>query len=88
MSTCQTAETSYESKVTTQIQVRSNRTISNNKSDNIIRNNEEGTYLLIGVSISADGNVIKREAKNILKYKDLTTEIQNTWNLKTKRYQV
>ena len=68
MSTYQTAETSYESMVTTEIQVRTNRTKSNNKSDIIIRNNEEGTYLLIGVSISADGNVIKRDAKIILKY--------------------
>jgi hypothetical protein len=66
MSTYQTTETSYESMVTTEIQVRTNRTNSN-KSDIIIRNNEERTYLLIGVSISADGNVIKRDAKTILK---------------------
>jgi hypothetical protein len=29
-------------------------------------------------------NVIKKEAENILKYKDLTREIQRTWNVKTK----
>jgi len=28
--------------------------------------------------------VIKKEAKKILKYKDLTIEIQRKWNLKTK----
>jgi len=28
--------------------------------------------------------VIKKEAKKILKYKELTTEIQRTWNVKTK----
>jgi hypothetical protein len=68
MSTYQTAETSYEGTVTMKIKVRTNRTNSNNKSYIIIRNNKEGTYLLIVVSISADGNVIKRDAKNILKY--------------------
>jgi len=66
MSTYQSAETSYESRVTTEIQVRTNRTKPNNKSGIIIRKNEEGIYLLIGVSISADGNVIKRD--DILKY--------------------
>jgi len=68
MSTYQTAETSYESMVTTEIQERTNRPNSNSKSDITIRNNEERTYLLISISISADGNVIKRDAKNILKY--------------------
>ena len=29
-------------------------------------------------------NVIRKEAEKILKYKDLTTEIQRMWNVKTK----
>jgi hypothetical protein len=29
-------------------------------------------------------NVIKRETKKILKYKDLTTEMQRMWNVKEK----
>jgi len=29
-------------------------------------------------------NVIKKEAEKILKHKDLTSEIQSTWNVKTK----
>jgi hypothetical protein len=40
--------------------------------------------MLIDVAISRDRNVIKREAEKILKYKDLTTEIQCMWNVKTK----
>jgi len=40
--------------------------------------------MLIDSAISGDRNVIKKEAKKILKYKDLTTEIQHTWNVKTK----
>jgi len=40
--------------------------------------------MLIGVAISGDRNVIKNDAEKILKYKDLTIEIQRMWNVKTK----
>ena len=40
--------------------------------------------MLIDVAISGDRNVIKKEAENILKYKDLTIEIRRMWNAKTK----
>jgi hypothetical protein len=40
--------------------------------------------MLIDVAISGDRNMIKKEAEKILKYKDLTIEIQRTWNVKTK----
>ena len=40
--------------------------------------------MLIDVAISGDRNVIKKEADKILKYRDLTIEIQRTWNVKTK----
>ena len=34
--------------------------------------------------ISGDRNVIKKRAEKIVKYKDLITEIQRMWNVKTK----
>ena len=40
--------------------------------------------MLIVVTISGDRNVIKKEAEKILKYKDLTIEIQRMWNVKRK----
>jgi hypothetical protein len=40
--------------------------------------------MLIAVAISRDRNVIKKEAEKILKYKDLTVEIQCMWNVKTR----
>jgi hypothetical protein len=40
--------------------------------------------MLIDVAISGDRNVIKKEADKILKYKDLTIEIQCMWNVKTR----
>jgi len=64
-------------------QVQTDRTIPTNKPDIIIRDNEKGTCMLIDVAISGDGNVIEKEAKNIVKYKDLTIEIQRMWNVKT-----
>jgi len=79
-------ETSQGGKVTIlwNQQVQTDRTVPNNKPDIIIRDNERGTCMLIDVAISGDRNVIKKEAEKILKYKDLTIEIQRMWNVKTK----
>ena len=65
-------------------QVQTDRTIPNNKPDIIIHDNEKETCMLIDVAISGNRNVIKKEAEEILKYKDLTIEIQRMWNVKTK----
>jgi len=65
-------------------QVQTDRTIPNNKPDITIRDNENRTCTLIDVAISGDRNVIKKEAEKILRYKNLTIEIQRMWNLKTK----
>jgi hypothetical protein len=40
--------------------------------------------VLIDVAIPGDRNVINKEAEKILKYKDLTIEIQCMWNVKTR----
>jgi len=77
-------ETSQEDKVTVlwNQQVQTDRTIPNNKPNIIICGNEKGACMLIDVAISGDRNVIKKEAEKILKYKDLTIEIQRMWNVK------
>jgi len=36
--------------------------------------------MLIDVAVPGDRNVTKKEAEKILKYKDLTMEIQRMWN--------
>ena len=79
-------ETSQRGKVTIlwNQQVQTDRTIPNNKPDIIIRDNEKGTCMLIDVAISGNRNVIKKEAEKILKYKDLTIEIQRMWKVKTR----
>ena len=81
-----TVETSQGGKVTIlwNQQVQTDRIIPNNKPDIITRDNEKETCMLIDIAISGDRNVIKKEADKILKYKDLTIEIQRTWNVKRK----
>ena len=67
--------TGHESKVSLlwNKQVQTERTVRNNKPDIITCDNEKGTYMALDVAVSAAGrNVIKKEAENILKYKDLT----------------
>jgi hypothetical protein len=78
-------ETSQVGKVTIlwNQQVQTYRTIRNNKTDIIIRDNEKGKCMLIDVAIPGDRNVIKKEAEKILKYKDLVIEIESMWNVKT-----
>jgi hypothetical protein len=63
------------------LQVKTDRTIPDNKLDVIIGDNEKGTCMLIDVAISGDRNVIKKEAEKIVRYKDLAIEIQRMWNV-------
>ena len=46
-------------------------------------NNKNNVIIIIDVAISGDRNVIKKEAEKILKYKELTIEIQRMWDVKT-----
>ena len=56
-------ETSHEGKVTIlwNQQVRTDRTIPNDKPDIIIRHNRKGTSMLIDVAIPGDRNLINKE---------------------------
>jgi hypothetical protein len=62
--------------------VQTDRTIPNCKLDVIFHDHGKGTCMLIDAAISGDGNVTKKEAEKILKYKYLTIEIQCMWNVK------
>ena len=63
--------------------VQIDRTIFNNIPDIIILDYEKRTYILTDVAISGDRNVTNKEAEKVLKYKDLTIEIQRIWKVKT-----
>jgi hypothetical protein len=58
--------------------------IPNDKPGVIIRDNKQGTCMLIDIAIPGDKNMIKKEAENILKCKHLIIEIQRVWNVKAK----
>jgi len=62
-------ETSQGGKVTMlwNQRVQTDRTIPSNKPDIIIRDNENGTCMLIDVAISGDRSVIKKEAEKTIK---------------------
>jgi hypothetical protein len=79
-------ETSNEGKVTIfwNQPVQTDRTISNDKPDIIIRDYKQGIFMLIDVAIPGDRNVIKKEGEKILKYIDHIIEIQRMWNVRAK----
>ena len=62
--------------------LHTDREVTANRPDIIIKNKKEKTCTLIDVAIPADRNVVQKEAENKLKYKSLSTEIQRMWNLK------
>jgi len=62
--------------------VHTDREVTANRPDIIIKNNKEKTCTLIDVAIPADRNVVQKEEEKKLKYKSLCVEIQRMWNLK------
>ena len=62
--------------------VHTDREVTANRPDITIKNKEEETCTLIDVAITADRNVVQKEAEKKLKYKGLCIEIQRVWNLK------
>ena len=62
--------------------VHTDREVTANRPDIIIKNKKEKTCTLIDVVVPADRNVVQKKAKKKLKYKSLSIEIQRMWNLK------
>jgi len=62
--------------------VHTDREVTANRPDIIIKNKKEKTCTLIDVAIPADRNVVQKEGEKKLKYKSVWVEIQRMWNLK------
>jgi hypothetical protein len=62
--------------------VHTDREVTANRPDIIIKNTKEKTCTLIDVAIPVDRNVVQKEAEKKLKYKSLGIEIQQMWNMK------
>ena len=62
--------------------VHTDRKVTANRPDRIIKNKKEKTCILVDVAIPADRNVVQKEVEKKLNYKSLCIEIQRMWNLK------
>jgi hypothetical protein len=62
--------------------IHTDREVTANKPDIIIKNKNEKTCILVDVAIPADRNVTQKEAENKPKYNSLCIEIQRIWNMK------
>jgi hypothetical protein len=62
--------------------VHTDREVTANRPDIIIKNKKQKKCTLIDVAIPADRNVVQKEAEKRLKHKILCIEIQRMWNLK------
>ena len=65
------------------MQVRTDRTISANKPDIIIKDKQENTCMLIDMAVRSDRNTSVKVAEKLSKYKDLEIEIRKMWGMKT-----
>jgi len=62
--------------------VHTDREVTANRPDIIIKNKKEKTCTLIDMAITADRNVVQKEAEKKLQYKSLCIEMKLMWNLK------
>ena len=62
--------------------IHTEREVTANRPDIIIKNTKEKICTLTDVAIPADRNVVQKEAEKKLKYKSLCIEMQRMWNLK------
>jgi hypothetical protein len=62
--------------------VHTDREVTANRPDIIIKNKKEKTCILIDVAIREDRNIKQKEAEEKLKYNSLCIEIQRMWDMK------
>jgi hypothetical protein len=62
--------------------VHTEREVTANRTDIIIKERKEKTCTLIDVATPTDRNVVQKEEEKKLKYKSLCREIQRIWNRK------
>jgi len=62
--------------------VPTDREVTTNRPDKVIKKRKEKTCTLIDLAIHADRNVVQKEVEKKLKYKTLCIEIKQIWKLK------
>ena len=63
--------------------VNTDRTITVNRPDIIVKDSVNSTCKLIDVTVPSDRNIALKEIEKKSKYKDLELEIQRMWHMKT-----
>jgi hypothetical protein len=63
-------------------EIHTDREVTANRPDIIIKNKIYKTCILTDVAITAEKNVTQKEAEKKLKYNSLCIEIQRKWNTK------
>jgi hypothetical protein len=66
--------------------IHTEREVTANRPDIIIKNKNEKTWILIDVAKPVERNVTQKEAEKKLKCKSLYIEIQQMWNMKCYDY--
>ena len=63
--------------------VNTDRTITANRPDIIVKDSVHSTCKLIDMTVPSDRNIALKETEKKSKYKDLELEVQRMWHLKT-----
>ena len=63
--------------------VNTDRTITANRPDIIVKDSVNSTWKLIDMTVPSDRNIALKEIEKKSKYKDLELEIQRMWHIKT-----
>ena len=63
--------------------VNTDRTITVNRPDIIVKDSMNSTYKPIDMTVPSDRNIALKEIENKSKYKELELEIQRMWHMKT-----
>ena len=63
--------------------VNTDRTITANRPDIIVKDSVNSTCKLIDMTVPSDRNIVLKETEKKCKYKDLELEIQRMWHMKT-----
>jgi hypothetical protein len=62
--------------------IQTDRKVLANRPDIIIKNMKDKIFLLIDIAVPSDSNVIQKESEKKSKYKNVSIEIQQMWNMK------
>ena len=63
--------------------VNTDRIITANRSDIIVKDSVNSTCKLIDITVTSDRNIVLKEIEKKSKYKDLELEIRRMWHMKT-----